>query len=144
MDHEKIFSISIQTNGVNISFRLEKIECRCLFLSFCIVYTVCMRARAYIFLLFFFRLWIVCSTISHLKNIQCTGYAVWDFTISEVSKLFAMYQTTITIGLLVWHLTGKRGDRAYLCSWKFSFFSSSCYSIPYEYTIHKHGKKTVA
>lgn len=72
MDHEKIFSISIQTNGVNISFRLEKIECRCLFLSFCIVYTVCMRARAYIFLLSFFGygLFVQPFPISKIYNVQ--------------------------------------------------------------------------
>lgn len=39
------------------------------------------------------------------------------FTISEVNKLFAMYQTTITIGAF----DGVRADRAYFCSCNFPY-----------------------
>lgn len=56
---------------------------------------------------------------------RCAIYRrmLWDFTISEVSKLFARYRTTITIVLVLWYLTGKRDERAYVFS-SFSFYST--------------------
>lgn len=136
--------------SIFICFWLKKNSNAGIYPSFAASTTMCMHARVYVslsFFLFFFGYGLFVQPFPILECMRLYLYVwvydvLWDFTISEVSKLLTMYQTTITIGLLLWPLTGKMGTHAYLCSWKFSYFF--CYSIPFHMnTLFTNTEKTL-